>query len=505
MIQQVVGSIPVSGLIFLVCLGYFICTKVFSKPDFISKTPFTLWFFDLVVWPVGIFAGFTLFNEILRLTLGPEVLVKSLQLQSLTLYITFSWLAARGVDLIFLRWYVFHRTGFTTPALLRGLNYAVFVVAGLSLFLLGIGYPITGFLVSTGLVAGILGLALQSTLNDLFSGIALSVDRPFQIGDWVQLEDKTVGQVIDLTWRSTRIKTFSSTLLSVPNSLMAKSAIVNLDRPEKAYAVWYKIGVSTEIDPRLVVTVMSAAVGNCKHILRKPNPTVRLIDASGAPYIYMVWVHYASYLNHFHGQEQLHMDINRSLKAAGISTIGELQEVRYSRSAPINPHSPSIADTLRSLDIFSELKEQEIEHIAKASEYILVNEDTVLLEEGANSNQVHVVVNGALESSITLKNGQQALAEQLDVGDSFGWSTIVTDEKAIMTVKATADSLVLVIDAECLRPILNEHDELRQRFFNLVTERVKRLSNIRHDSFGKKKPLSTTELRRRLERFIAGG
>ncbi len=60
--------------------------------------------------------------------------------------------------LIFLRWYVFHRTGFTTPGLLRGLTYALFIVAALSLFLLRIGYPITGFLVSTGVVAGVLGI-----------------------------------------------------------------------------------------------------------------------------------------------------------------------------------------------------------------------------------------------------------------------------------------------------------------------------------------------------------
>lgn len=190
------------------------------------------------------------------------------------------------------------------------------------------------------------------------------------------------------------------------------------------------------------------------------------MNASGAPYIYAVWVHYPSYLDHFRGQEQLHTDINRSLKAAGISPVGDLQEVRYSRATAINPTSPSIADTLRSMEIFSELEDNEIEQIASSSDYILVATDTILLNENTSSSHVYVVVNGSLESSINVGNGTRALADQFSVGDSFGWTTIVTDEKAIMTVRATSDSLVLVIDAECLRPILHVHEALRQQFFD---------------------------------------
>ncbi|ASJ73544.1 mechanosensitive ion channel family protein [Granulosicoccus antarcticus] len=505
MIQQFAENLTITGGILLLCLVYLLLTRVLGKPISATGTPITVWIFDLLIWPIGIAAFFAVFSGILRLTSIPDTLVESLYLQSFTMKIACFWLVARGVDLIILQWYVFHRTGFTTPGLLRGLNYAVFVVVALCIFLLSIGYPVTGFLVSTGVVAGILGFALQGTLSDLFSGLALSVDKPFHIGEWIELEDKTIGQVIDLTWRSTRIKTFSSTLLSIPNSVMATSAINNLDRPDKIYAMFYKVRVSNEVDPKLVVTVISTAVGHCNYVLRKPAPTVRLLDATGAPYIYSVWVHFSSYLDHFRGQEHLHMDINSSLKAAGVSPIGELQEVRYSRATAMNPISPSISDTLRSIEIFSELDDTEIEQIASSSDYILVATDTNLLTENTSSSHVYVVVNGSLESSINVSNGQRALADQLSGGDSFGWTTIVTDEKSIMTVRATSDSLVLAIDAECLRPILHAHEALRQQFLNLVTERIKRLSNVRSDALEKRRSLSPSELRRRIERFVARG
>jgi len=257
MIQNFMGSMAVSAPILLVCLLYLLVTRVLRRPISIEGSPITVWILDILIWPLGIIASFTVLQQIFSMIGSTDAIVQLQHLKSFMMHIAFFWLAARGVDLIFLRWYVFHRTGFTTPALLRGLCYAIFVIAGISLFLFRIGYPITGFLVSTGLVAGIVGLALQGTLSDLFSGFALSLDKPFHIGEWIELEDETVGQVVDITWRSTRLTTFNNTLLSVPNSVMAKSAIVNLDAPDRSYAVWYRVKISSEVDPKLVVTVIS--------------------------------------------------------------------------------------------------------------------------------------------------------------------------------------------------------------------------------------------------------
>ena len=434
-----------------------------------------------------------------------ELQAKADLLKSFMMYIAVFWLIARGADLVLFRWFVFHKTGFTTPALLRGLSYALFVFVGISLFLLSIGHPITGFLVSTGLAAGILGFALQSTLNDLFSGIALSLEKSFRVGEWIELEDKTVGQVIDLTWRSTRLKTFSNTMLSVPNSVMARQSINNLVRPDDAYGVWYMIRISAQADPKLVVTILSAAVGQCRHVLTRPVPSVRLNDASGAPYKYMVWVHYRSYLAHFRGQEQLFTEIHNALSNAGVTPVGEVQEVRYAKASAVDATSPSIADTLRSMEIFTELDENEINQIAGSSEYILIPTDTVLLTEGTVSNKVHVVVNGSLESSISVDDGQPAVFEQLCTGESIGWTTIVTDQKAIMTVRATSDSLVLAINADALRPILQRHESLHKVFSQLVSDRIHRIASIRTEKVEERRSLSPVDIRHRIERFIASG
>lgn len=505
MLAQLTSNLSLSvGALIAVAL-YLFCTRAIGRPTLVESRQFTVWVIDILVWPIGIVALFIVVREIIHWANMVEMIPQSSFLQSFVMYVVVFWLLARGFDMIFLRWFVYHRTGFSTPGLLRGLTYGVFMVAALGLFLWRIDYPITGFLVSTGVVAGILGFALQSTLSDFFSGIALSLEKPFHIGEWVEFEDKSVGQVVDMTWRSTRLKTFSNTLLSIPNSKMAALSINNLDRPDGVYAVWYTIRVNTEAEPKLVVTLLSAAVGRCRHVLARPVPIVRLQDASGAPYLYMVWVHYRSFLAHFRAQEQLYMEIHAALTSAGITPVGELQEVRYARAKALNPTNPRMADTLRSLEIFSALQDDEIEQIASASEYVLVEADTVLVHENTDAKHVYIVVNGSLETSIGLSDGTRALADQLNAGDSFGWAAIVADEGAIMTVRAVSDALVLIIDGDCLQPILKAHDDLRQRFSDLVTARIQRLNTIRTTARSGRRALSANEIRRRIEKFVSGG
>jgi len=128
-----------------------------------------------------------------------------------------------------------------------------------------------------------------------------------------------------------------------------------------------------------------------------------------------------------------------------------------------------------------------------------------MVTENCSSDKVHVVVNGSLESSIAIDNGQFAKAEQYFAGDSFGWAAIVTDEKSIMTVRATSDSMVLAIDSDSLLPVLQEHEELRQKFSDLVNQRVNRFADIRSEKIEKRKSLSPSEIRHRVERFISHG
>lgn len=125
----------------------------------------------------------------------------------------------------------------------------------------GIIYIIAGFIVITllginlnGLVAGlgaggvIITLAAQDTAKNLFGGIVIFIDKPFIVGDWIQL-DKHEGTVEDITFRSTRIRTFENSVVNIPNSVISGGAVINWSKMEKRrYKTILSVEVNTSIE-----------------------------------------------------------------------------------------------------------------------------------------------------------------------------------------------------------------------------------------------------------------
>jgi small-conductance mechanosensitive channel len=136
-------------------------------------------------------------------------------------YLVIAWCVARIVEL----WILSRsKEGIATalPGLQRSLLYVLALVLGLFVFFSIEGYSITGVFISTGAVAAVVAFAMQRTLGDLFSGIALSIERPFRVGDWIALNDGTEGQVIDINWRATRLRGWDNATYVIPNGELAK-------------------------------------------------------------------------------------------------------------------------------------------------------------------------------------------------------------------------------------------------------------------------------------------
>lgn len=101
------------------------------------------------------------------------------------------------------------------------LSALIYLAAAFAIIAYVFDLPVQGLLVTSGAIAIVLGLALQSTLNDVFSGLVLSLSRPYRPGDWISIEGGTEGQVIEMNWRATHILTSRRDLAIVPNSTIA--------------------------------------------------------------------------------------------------------------------------------------------------------------------------------------------------------------------------------------------------------------------------------------------
>lgn len=216
----------------------------------------------------------------------------------------------------------------------RSVLYGLALFIGLLAFFAANDYAPTELYVSTGALAAVLAFAMQQTLGDLFSGIALSIERPFKIGDWLRFSDGKEGEVTDINWRATRLRGWDNTTYVVPNGQLSRESFTNLHGKDHPFSPWYLVRVSGEADPQEVIGLLREAAARCRTIPAFPAPVARLMDGTTIPYTYMVWVHFPNYPSMFAGREELYREIHYGLKGAGLQIAAEIQEIRHRAVAP---------------------------------------------------------------------------------------------------------------------------------------------------------------------------
>lgn len=149
----------------------------------------------------------------------------------------------------------------------------VYVVALVGIMDTVLDQPISAVLATSGVLAIVLGLALQNTLSDVFSGLAINMERPFGAGDWITVANDAEGQVIEINWRATRIKTASNDLIVIPNSVVAKAIVTNHRRLNDAHLCTIGIKIDHRVSSTRVIEALQTASSGSRGIAPRSTPT----------------------------------------------------------------------------------------------------------------------------------------------------------------------------------------------------------------------------------------
>src|ERR1041384_2153304 len=138
---------------------------------------------------------------------------------------------------------------------------------------------------TSALLSVVLGFALQETLGNLFAGLTLNAEQPFEPGEWVSF-GKYTGRVLDVGWRSTRLMTLDEDEILVPNGLISREVVVNHLRPQTTDVIELMVGIDLDVSPARAKAVLLEAVKSCPMVLKQPEPTVQLatFTADGTTY-----------------------------------------------------------------------------------------------------------------------------------------------------------------------------------------------------------------------------
>jgi small-conductance mechanosensitive channel len=199
----------------------------------------------------------------------------------------------------------------------------VVFITGLLVLLSALGIQIAPILTALGVGGLAVALALQDTLSNLFAGVHLLADKPIRVGDYVKVADNVEGHVVDIGWRSTRVRMLQNVVVTIPNKRVAESTITNYDMPESRLAVPIRIAVDYGGDAALVERVLleesTRAVDEVPGLLGEPAPSARLIPGFGEYSLdFTLAVHVKSFTDQFVVQHELRKRVLTRLAAEGV-------------------------------------------------------------------------------------------------------------------------------------------------------------------------------------------
>ena len=135
---------------------------------------------------------------------------------------------------------------------------------------------VTGLVASAGIVGLALSFAAQDTLSNLFAGVAIMSDRPYELGDFIILDSGERGEVTKIGLRSTRLLTRDDVEISIPNGVMGATKIVNeAGGPPSRYRIRTQVGVAYGSDVDQVAEVLVSVAADHAKVLKSPEPRAR--------------------------------------------------------------------------------------------------------------------------------------------------------------------------------------------------------------------------------------
>ncbi|WP_114857726.1 ABC transporter substrate-binding protein [Azospirillum brasilense] len=166
------------------------------------------------------------------------------------------------------------RTQRKIPGIVRRFStLIVFGFAGCGIIAFVLKQPITSLLAASGLVGMVIGLAIQANIANVFSGIVLNIERPFQIGDSIQITDLVRGVVVDMTWRTVRIRNIAGFIVAMPNAKVSEATVINFSAVDRV-SMKLEYYADARHDPGRMGGLLTTALQNADKVMP---------SATGAP------------------------------------------------------------------------------------------------------------------------------------------------------------------------------------------------------------------------------
>ncbi len=367
---------------------------------------------------------------------------------------------------------------------------AFMLMAGLALILLNLLFNVklTAFLVTSTVVSAVIGLSLQDILGNVFSGLALQFERPYEKDDWVTI-DGTEGQVVETSWRCLSLRDRNNDLLLFPNSVVSKTLVKNHMKPSKLNLARVNVGVSYTSPPERVKAVLLKAVSDTRGVSVRPAPSVFLDSFSESSINYEVRFWITDFSSKPLLKDAVRTRIWYCLDRAGMNIPFPIRDVFLHTVEPDGQVKlkqslqREVFSSLRLTDIFQPLPDAELEELSEDSSILRFTTGEVLVKQGDTGDSLFLIQSGCVEVSVSAGEGHRSMkVAELGVGSCFGEMSLLTGDPRSATVTATQETIVVVVKKKGMERVFRMNPALAEPLSELLEARLSDLHKASKES-----------------------
>lgn len=394
--------------------------------------------------------------------------------------------------------------------LLEIFNLAVMLAAALAVLNRVFEVNLSGLLITSTVVSAVIGLALQDMLGNLVSGLALQLDRPFDVGDWVQIGSDE-GTVTEMKWRTVTLRSIDNQSIIIPNSSMVREEIRNYSRPTAEQRLHVRVGLPYEVPPGRIKEILLPAVAGAPGVQRTPGPDILVAEYGDSAIIYDVRYWIVDYSRTPEIRDEVLARIWYAINRAGVSVPYPIRDVMLKtmtedvEQVRLDRQREQVTAALRPLPIFAPLSDEQISRLADHAAVRRFYTGEALVQQGAEGDSLFVVMGG--EARVEFKNarGEVRVLAIRAPGDFFGEMSLLTGERRSASVIAESDMLVGVVDRAAFAPVLSDDLSSLQMLSEIVQGRLEGFRQLEASVTAPEQSEVTESLIGRIARFLGLG
>ena len=343
-----------------------------------------------------------------------------------------------------------------------------------------------------GVSSIVIGLALQDTLGNLFNGITLINERPFTVGDFIEVDGYT-GRVVEVNWRAIRLLTRERDLIVLPHIKVAQTAVINHSKPERHWAQKLLLGFDYSNPPNLVKKVLYEAAVATHNVLTDPAVEIKVEEFADSAVIYEVEYYIADYGMHEDVRDDYMTRVWYAARRHGLSIpFPQLNIPREPQQQLAREEQASLTAEVRYLARMLDVQAEE-EQLLKLAQSMLggapehrrttvQHQDyglgEIIINQGLSFPGLYFLLSGEARMTTRDFEGDEVELALLHRGDFFTEVFVRGSRTNAVSVRATEDTEVLYLGEGTIRRLVNRYPALANTIEDGLKTRRRQLDKL---------------------------